>query len=71
MEEERVVTSKKQEEDTFEGTIRPDSIDEYIGQSEVKDNLDVFIKAAKCVMRLWIMFCYMVLQVLVRQLWLI
>lgn len=47
MEEERVVTSKKQEEDTFEGTIRPDSIDEYIGQSEVKDNLDVFIKAAK------------------------
>ena len=47
MEEERVVTSKKQEEDTFEGTIRPDSLDEYIGQNELKENLDVFIKAAK------------------------
>ena len=32
---------------TFEENIRPDSIDEYIGQKEVKENLDVFIKAAK------------------------
>ena len=47
MEEERVVSNKKHDEDTFEGTIRPDSIDEYIGQTEVKENLDVFIKAAK------------------------
>lgn len=45
--DERVVTSHELTEDTFEGTIRPDSIDEYIGQSEVKDNLNVFIKAAK------------------------
>ncbi len=47
MEDDRIVTNKKQEEDTFEGTIRPDSIDEYIGQSEVKENMDIFIKAAK------------------------
>ena len=45
--EERVVTNHVLEEDSFEQTIRPDSIDEYIGQSEVKDNLNVFIKAAK------------------------
>lgn len=45
--DERVVTNHKIEEDTFEGTIRPDSIDEYIGQSEVKDNLNIFMKAAK------------------------
>lgn len=45
--DERIVTNRELKEDTFEGTIRPDSIDEYIGQSEVKDNLDVFIKAAK------------------------
>ncbi|MCI9585945.1 MAG: Holliday junction branch migration DNA helicase RuvB [Bacilli bacterium] len=45
--DERIVTNHELKEDTFEGTIRPDSIDEYIGQSEVKDNLDVFIKAAK------------------------
>ena len=47
MDEERIITNKKQEEDTFEGTIRPDSIDEYIGQTEVKENLEIFIKAAK------------------------
>ncbi|MBQ9011543.1 MAG: Holliday junction branch migration DNA helicase RuvB, partial [Bacilli bacterium] len=47
MEEERIVTNHELKEDTFEGTIRPDSIDEYIGQSEVKENLDVFMKAAK------------------------
>lgn len=45
--EESVVTSKKLEEDTFEKNIRPDSIDEYIGQSEVKENLKVFIEASK------------------------
>lgn len=44
--EERVITNKKLKEDTFEKTIRPDSIDEYIGQTEVKENLNVFIKAA-------------------------
>ena len=47
MEEERVVTNHELAEDTFEENIRPDSIDEYIGQKEVKENLDVFIKAAK------------------------
>ena len=47
MEEDRVITNHELEEDTFEQNIRPDSLDEYIGQSEVKDNLSVFIKAAK------------------------
>jgi Holliday junction DNA helicase RuvB len=45
--EERIITSHKLEEDTFEKTIRPDSIDEYIGQEDVKQNLKVFIEAAK------------------------
>lgn len=44
--EERIVTNHELKEDTFEKTIRPDSIDEYIGQSEIKDNLKIFIKAA-------------------------
>lgn len=47
MEEERVITNHELAEDTFEENIRPDSIDEYIGQKEIKENLDVFIKAAK------------------------
>lgn len=45
--DERIITNHKLEEDTFEKTIRPDSIDEYIGQSDVKENLKVFIEAAK------------------------
>lgn len=46
MESEKVVTSHELKEDAFEKTIRPDSLDEYIGQTEVKNNMSVFIKAA-------------------------
>ncbi|MEI3529643.1 MAG: Holliday junction branch migration DNA helicase RuvB [Bacilli bacterium] len=45
--DERVITNHELAEDNFEKTIRPDSIDEYIGQTAVKENLNVFIKAAK------------------------
>lgn len=45
--EERIITNHELKEDTFEETIRPDSIDEYIGQREVKENISVFIEAAK------------------------
>lgn len=44
---ERVLTNRELENDTFETSIRPDSLDEYIGQKEAKENLDVFIKASK------------------------
>ena len=33
--------------DDFEKSIRPKLIDEYIGQSEVKENMKIFIEAAK------------------------
>ncbi len=45
--DERVVTNHELEEDTFEKSIRPDSFDEYIGQTDVKENIKVFVKAAK------------------------
>ncbi len=45
--DERIITNHELEEDQFEATIRPNSIDEYIGQSEVKENLEIFIEAAK------------------------
>lgn len=45
--EESVLTKKELIEDTYETSIRPDSIDEYIGQTEVKENLKVFIEASK------------------------
>lgn len=45
--EDRILTSDELKEDTTEAGIRPDSLNEYVGQSEVKENLDIFIKAAK------------------------
>lgn len=44
---DRIVSEEEKIEDTFEKNIRPESLDEYIGQSEVKENLGIFIKAAK------------------------
>lgn len=39
--------SEYQEGDSFEKTIRPQAFDEYIGQTDVKENIKVFVKAAK------------------------
>ncbi|MBE6155430.1 MAG: Holliday junction branch migration DNA helicase RuvB [Firmicutes bacterium] len=43
----RIVDTDEQTEDIFEKSIRPESLKEYVGQKEIKENLDVFIKAAK------------------------
>ena len=43
--EERILTSDELDEDR-ELTIRPENLDEYIGQTEIKENLRVFIKSA-------------------------
>ena len=45
--EERIISANELKEDSFEKSIRPSMLDEYIGQSEVKENLSVYIKAAK------------------------
>ena len=44
---DRIITEEALVEDNFEKNIRPDSLNEYVGQSEVKENLEIFIKAAK------------------------
>ena len=44
---DRITSGEKMSDDSFEKSIRPETIDEYIGQSEVKENLNIFIKAAK------------------------
>ena len=44
---DRIITAEETKEDSFEKNIRPSSIDEYIGQTEIKENLRVFIEAAK------------------------
>lgn len=45
--EERILDQEEITTDNFENNIRPEYLDEYIGQSEVKENIRVFIKACK------------------------
>lgn len=46
--EERIITEDKlEEDDSLDLNIRPGTLDEYIGQTEVKENLDVFMRAAR------------------------
>ena len=46
--EERVITSEELPSDNnLEETLRPQVLDEYIGQNEVKENIRVFVEAAK------------------------
>ncbi len=45
--DKRIVSQDKLDDDSFEVSIRPSSFDEYVGQSEVKENLKVYVQAAK------------------------
>lgn len=45
MEGSRILTNELLDEDRYDN-IRPQTLDEYIGQSEVKENIKVFIKSA-------------------------
>ena len=45
--ENRLVTGTKREQDALEASIRPQSLDEFIGQEQARANLRVFIQAAK------------------------
>ena len=48
MQDESVVTNYHLEDDQLmDNTIRPESIDEYIGQEDVKENIRIFVEAAK------------------------
>lgn len=44
---DRLVTGAKRETDAFEATIRPQSLDEFIGQEQARANLRVFIESAR------------------------
>ena len=43
----RIVDGSQMDIDKFDQSIRPATLDEYVGQEEIKDNLRVFIKACK------------------------
>jgi Holliday junction DNA helicase RuvB len=44
---DRLVTGERKEADAFEATIRPQSLDDFVGQEQARANLKVFIQAAK------------------------
>lgn len=43
----RIVTMQEREEDTWQYSLRPRYLKEYIGQTQAKENLHIFIEAAK------------------------
>ena len=43
----RIVDGEKREDLDFDQSIRPASLSEYVGQTDIKENLKVFIKACK------------------------
>ena len=46
--ERRIITTDVLEEDVkIEGSLRPQHLDDYIGQEKTKKNLKVYIEAAK------------------------
>ena len=47
LEEERIVSSTLTHDDEQEGGLRPKLLHEYTGQEKAKDNLQVYIQAAK------------------------
>ena len=46
-EEDRLVKSTKGEYDVEENVLRPKTLEGYVGQSKVKENLKVYMSAAK------------------------
>ena len=44
---DRLVTGKRAEEDAAELALRPQTLDDFIGQKQVRENLAIFIAAAK------------------------
>ena len=46
--EDRLISAQTKDDDAkFEASLRPQHLDEYIGQNKVKENLKVFIEAAR------------------------
>ncbi len=44
---DRLTTAERREEDALEASLRPKHLSEFVGQKQVRENLTVFIQAAK------------------------
>ena len=56
----RMIETNLQEEDVrIEGSLRPQKLTDYIGQSKIKDSLKYILKLQKQEKMLWITYCSM------------
>ena len=44
---ERLVTPERSEEDSLEASLRPKRLADFVGQQQARENLSIFIQAAK------------------------
>lgn len=64
----RIMTTENLEEDVrIENHLRPQLLEDYIGQAKAKEMLKIYIEAAKARARHWIIFCSMDLRDLERR----
>ena len=49
MEEDRIISPELENtgEERLENSLRPKTLDEYIGQDKIKENMKIYIEAAK------------------------
>jgi Holliday junction DNA helicase RuvB len=47
MHTDRIIAPEQQEQDTVDRALRPKTLQDYIGQSSVREQMDIFIRAAK------------------------
>ena len=45
--DERIISTRQLSEDETENSLRPKSMADYIGQKKAKENLSIYIQAAK------------------------
>ena len=58
--EKRVISTQLQEEDyKIESSLRPQRLEDYIGQEKIKSNMKVYIEAKKARQESLTMYCFM------------
>ena len=66
--EKRVISTQLQEEDyKIESSLRPQRLEDYIGQEKIKSNMKVYLRRQKPGRSLRTMYCFMDHRDLERQ----
>ncbi len=69
MNEDRIISPELEDlgEERLENTLRPQTLEEYIGQDKVKQNMKVYIEAAKKKRRRGIRSCFIIWSSRIRK----